>query len=130
MPTILMAGRTKLMADVRPERPHFFSSVIRKAFYALILGATVNSFAHKPPAPASLSPPVVSTPRINGPSVYGVRSNRPFLYRIPAVGSRPLRFSAKGLPAGLKLDPETGIISGRSPGRGTYTVHLSASNST
>ena len=117
------------MADVRSERPHFFHSAIRKAFYGLLLGASVKSFAQTQPAPASLSPPAVSTPRINGPSVYGVRSNHPFLYRIPTVGARPLRFSARGLPAGLKLNAETGIISGRAPDRGTYTVHLGARNS-
>lgn len=45
------------------------------------------------------------------------------------MGARPLRFSAKGLPASLELDAETGIISGRAPDPGTYTVYLRARNS-
>ena len=36
---------------------------------------------------------------IHGPRVYGARPARPFLYRIPCTGVRPIRFSAQGLPA-------------------------------
>ncbi len=62
--------------------------------------------------PGILTPPPPPTPRINGPSVYGVRPGRPFLYRIPATGDRPMRFRAEGLPAGLALDEATGIVRG------------------
>ena len=34
----------------------------------------------------------------------------PFLFLIPATGERPLKFSAKGLPAGLALEAATGRI--------------------
>jgi alpha-galactosidase len=70
-----------------------------------------------------------SSPRINGPSIYGVHPGHPFLYRIPATGKRPIRFSATGLPIGLKLDPATGIISGSVKIRGTYSARLHARNS-
>lgn len=40
----------------------------------------------------------------------------------------PLSYSTRGLPAGLKLDPKTGIISGRPTKKGEYTVTFSASN--
>jgi alpha-galactosidase len=62
--------------------------------------------------PGILTPPAPREPRLNGPSVYGVRPGRPFLYRIPATGDRPMRFDVQGLPAGLTLDPAAGIIRG------------------
>lgn len=68
-------------------------------------------------------------PRINGPLVYGCRPGNPFLYRIPCQGERPIRFSVKGLPSELKLDPETGIISGITPKKGEYQLVIKAINS-
>ena len=53
--------------------------------------------------PGILTPPPPREPRINGPSAYGVRPGRPFLYRIPATGDRPMRFSVQDLPSGLTL---------------------------
>jgi len=68
-------------------------------------------------------------PHLNGPKLYGVRPGHPFLYRIPATGNRPMAFFAHGLPASLKLDPHTGIISGNAPEKpGDYAVTLSAAN--
>jgi alpha-galactosidase len=76
-----------------------------------------------------LTPAAPAYPRINGPRLYGARPGREFLYRIPCTGVRPIRFSAKGLPPALRLDPDTGIISGHVPKtRGEYPVTLSASN--
>ena len=40
-----------------------------------------------------LTPKEQPAPRINGPSVFGVRPGSPFLYTIPATGERPIRFS-------------------------------------
>jgi alpha-galactosidase len=62
--------------------------------------------------PGILTPAAPHEPRINGPALYGVRPGRPFLYRIPATGDRPVQFAIQGLPAGLTLDPATGIVSG------------------
>src|SRR5512136_1904022 len=62
--------------------------------------------------PGTLTPPAPREPRINGPSVYGVRPGHPFLYRIPATGDRPMQFTVQGLPDGLTLDAATGIIGG------------------
>ncbi len=75
-----------------------------------------------------LTPPAPETPRINGPRIYGAHPKADFLYRIPATGVRPMTFSAKGLPRGLKLDKNTGIISGKAARRGSYDVTLTASN--
>ena len=67
-------------------------------------------------------------PRMNGPLVYGARPGNPFLYRIPCQGERPIKFSAKGLPGGLRLDPSTGIISGQTPVKGEYSLTITAEN--
>ena len=78
---------------------------------------------------AILTPKPGPEPKINGPSVYGSRPGSPFLYRIPCTGVRPMEFSAKKLPAGLKLDTETGIITGQAPSKpGQYNVTLTAAN--
>ena len=78
-----------------------------------------------------LTPKPPNKPRINGPTIYGVRPGRPFLYRIPATGQRPMKFSAKKLPAGLNLDSKTGNIKGtiKSKSRKTYHTTLTAENS-
>jgi len=76
-----------------------------------------------------VTPLPASQPHINGPLVYGCRPGHPFLYRIPCQGERPVRFSVKNLPAELKLDPNTGIITGRAPEKGIYEVLIMADNS-
>jgi len=76
-----------------------------------------------------LTPVPAASPHINGPTIYGCRPKHPFLYRIPCTGQRPMRFTARHLPAGLTLDGETGIITGSSPGNpGEYAVTLEARN--
>lgn len=75
-----------------------------------------------------LTPKPSPAPRINGPRVYGCRPSRPFLFRIPTTGERPIQFSARGLPSTLLLNPETGIITGVAPPRGEYKVVLKARN--
>jgi alpha-galactosidase len=60
----------------------------------------------------AIAPSRTARPRINSPRVTGATPGRPFLFRIPASGDGPLTFTAKGLPAGLMLDPRTGIMTG------------------
>lgn len=78
---------------------------------------------------AILMPAPKPQPRINGPLVYGCRPGHPFLYRIPCQGERPIRFSVKELPASLKLDPLSGIITGTVPEKGEYDILIQANNS-
>lgn len=75
-----------------------------------------------------LTPPPRRTPRLNTPAVYGAHPGHPFLYRIPCTGERPLKFSARRLPATLSLDAATGIITGTTPAKGDYDVTLLAEN--
>jgi alpha-galactosidase len=78
--------------------------------------------------PTILTPPPGPAPRINGPSVYGCGPHKPFLYRIPCTGNRPVTFTAQGLPPSLRLDAGRGIISGTAPATGRYPVVLAAVN--
>ena len=82
----------------------------------------------EPVAPYILTPSAPATPRINGASVFGARPGSPFLFTIPATGERPMKFSAKGLPEGLKLDSQTGRITGVLDDKGQFTVTLRAEN--
>ena len=75
-----------------------------------------------------LTPAAPRTPRINGARVCGNRPGTEFIYRIPATGDRPMTFSVDGLPKGLKLDPEKGIIRGTVKKSGSYRLVLHAKN--
>jgi len=82
-----------------------------------------------------LTPAVGPEPKINGARIVGVRPGHPFLFTIPATGTRPMCFSATGLPDELTLDAQTGIISGimsdRAEGTDTnrvYRIVLTAEN--
>lgn len=69
--------------------------------------------------------------RLNGPRIVGATPGKPFLYRLPITGPRPLRVSAQGLPRGLKLDPVTGIMRGRvaRAGRNVVKLHITSKSS-
>lgn len=75
-----------------------------------------------------LTPSPPTKPRINGPEIYGARLNAPFIYRIPCTGVRPITFTATNLPAGLNLDKNSGIITGRVAQKGEYVCQLNARN--
>jgi len=80
------------------------------------------------PQPYLLTPPAPEIPRINGPGVYGASAGKPFLYKVPSTGRKPLSYSVEGLPEGLALDPATGIISGTGPADGNYPIILKVEN--
>jgi len=85
-----------------------------------------EAYAPPPEAPAIIAPAFSSpAPVIHGPRVTGATPGRPFLFRVPATGDAPLRYSADGLPAGLTIDHGRGIISGSLRGSGEWRVALS-----
>jgi alpha-galactosidase len=79
--------------------------------------------------PEIRTPKPSPAPRINGPSIFGVRPGHPFFYRIPATGERPMRFSVDALPSGVTVDAETGQLSGTFNQPGEYVVTFHARNS-
>lgn len=78
--------------------------------------------------PYILTPGPEDKPRINGPSVYGQSPGKPFLFKVPASGKKPVEFIAEELPEGLSLDKNTGIISGKVNVSGIYKVKIAAIN--
>ncbi len=51
-------------------------------------------------------------PEIHGARVAGGTPGLPFQFLIPATGEAPLSFSASGLPPGITLNPQTGLLTG------------------
>jgi alpha-galactosidase len=77
-------------------------------------------------SPIRLTPKPGPEPRLNGARIFGVRPGSPFLFTIPATGERPMTFSVDRLPAGLRVDPLSGRITGRIKDKGEYAVTLRA----
>ncbi len=75
-----------------------------------------------------LTPKPGPKPKINGPTVYGLRPGSPLMYKVPATGQRPIVFSAKNLPAGLQIDPASGLLTGTLAKEGDYKITLVAAN--
>lgn len=69
-----------------------------------------------------------ATPRFNGASIVGVHPNTPLIYSLAVSGERPMTFAAKHLPAGLKLDAQSGVISGSVKDAGEYKFIAQAKN--
>jgi len=65
-----------------------------------------------------------SKPEINGARVVGGTPGHDFLFKIPVTGKGPFTFISRGLPAGLGLDPQTGIITGQLKAPGTFKVQV------
>jgi len=93
--------------------------------------AGVNTFKTYSPVatePYILTPASPAEPKITGAKVFGVRPGSPFQYLLTATGDRPMIFSVSGLPKGLKINSQTGIITGKLSKAGTYNVTLEAKN--
>ncbi|HEY3332829.1 MAG TPA: NPCBM/NEW2 domain-containing protein [Capsulimonadaceae bacterium] len=78
--------------------------------------------------PRMTVPPVTPLPGIHGPKAVGATPGRPFLFLVPATGDAPLTYGAIGLPAGVALDPRTGIISGSIKAVGTTVATITVKN--
>lgn len=76
-----------------------------------------------------LTPAAPPEPHITGAAVFGVRPAKPIRFRVSATGDRPIAYAAGGLPAGVKIDPATGWITGPAPEKpGDHTINLEARN--
>ncbi len=68
-------------------------------------------------------------PQFNGAAVIGIRSNTPLVYSLAVSGARPMEFSVRGLPPGLSLDENSGIITGTLQSAGKFSFTATAKNS-
>jgi alpha-galactosidase len=84
------------------------------------------SFPSEAPTPIASGWP--AQPRINAPRITGGTPGRWFLFKIPATGEAPMTFAARNLPAGLTLDPATGIITGAIAQAGRTAVEVTVTN--
>jgi alpha-galactosidase len=89
---------------------------------------TLNTFNPIPGEPYILTPAPAAEPKITGARVFGVRPGSPFQFLVTATGDRPMTFSAKGLPSGLVINTQTGLITGKLSRAGTFIVSLEAKN--
>ena len=96
--------------------------------YAFTESRSGNTVKKTEGTPYILTPATAAKVRIVGPDVFGERPGNPFLYKIPATGQKPITYKVQGLPAGLKLDTKTGIITGVVDSKGDYKVTFTASN--
>ena len=69
----------------------------------------------------------VPIPVITGAANASAQINLPFTYQITASNS-PTAYAASGLPVGLSIDADSGLISGTLTATGVYTVGLTATN--
>lgn len=92
----------------------------------VVLSNGVGSSVTSNPVQLAVQPvaPVITSPL----SAFAV-ANVPFSYQI-VTNQTPATFGATGLPAGLALNPTTGVISGVPTQIGTASVQLTASNTT
>jgi uncharacterized delta-60 repeat protein len=68
-----------------------------------------------------------ATSTVNSASVATGSSGTPFNFTVTATQS-PKTFAASGLPAGLTINPTTGVISGTPVGSGSYDVVVTVGN--
>jgi hypothetical protein len=68
------------------------------------------------------------SPKIHGADIYGAKPGTPFLYKIPTTGKTPIIYNILNLPKGLKVDHNTGIITGSISDTGTYPTSIIAKN--
>lgn len=99
----------------------------------------LNDDANARPESVSLAPVVslrafpppfvpVEAPAVFGPQIIGCTPKKQFLHRVWAVGKEPFKFSADRLPKGLKLDAQSGIITGQIEAPGNYDFAIGVSN--
>jgi hypothetical protein len=84
-----------------------------------LVGATTSAVAR---LTVLVPPRITSATNLNG------RQGAPLTYTITATGTTPITFGAEGLPLGLSLVPESGIISGTPTVTGVFSVVLFATN--
>ena len=90
--------------------------------------STFKTYSPIATEPYILTPAPKAEPKITGAKVFGVRPGSPFQFLVTATGDRPMTFSAYDLPKELKINTQTGLITGKLSKKGTSIVILEAKN--
>jgi len=70
--------------------------------------------------------PFAGAPRITAAEVFGASPDKPFLWRIPVLGQRPMTVTVDGLPDSLSLSGQ--VVRGTAPAAGECPVTVRAEN--
>ena len=89
---------------------------------ATIFLDTGNSFITKTYMVRVVSP--CTPPQITSGGLPPVTADASYVFGVMATGTLPLTFSAMGLPAGLTLNPVSGVIAGTPHAAGSYPVSI------
>src|SRR5581483_9741660 len=121
-PTIVIAGANTAvltLTDIQPNEVGYYYAEVSYDSHGAT-GLTAES------GPAYLLPVVgpVITSATNAFGLQGV----PFTFNVTATGSEPLTFEASGLPPGLNIDTNSGVISGVPTAIGLFTATIEVSN--
>jgi len=120
----------------QPETAAFSRSAAR-VFPMKAAGETMSGDAlvyrsipegHQDNEPYILTPDPGPEPVYNGPTIFGVRPGSPLFFRLAVSGSRPMKFTARGLPEGVALHASTGILAGCLQEPSRHLFLLSAEN--
>ena len=93
-----------------------------------VTGAMPRTLKLAPSNPTVAPSTPAAKPQITAPGIIGLRPNTPVLFTVSAFGQPPMRYTAKGLPPGLKLDAETGKVRGTMAQAGIQTLTVTAKN--
>ncbi len=105
-----------------PDPTGVYNLTVSGAGKTIVGGDFTVTLASSPPHTPTLLPQVFEQ------SMIGKAFTHQIEFAEDQPGGLPSSFSAKGLPAGFKLNPTTGVITGEPKSAGKYQVTLAASN--
>ncbi len=125
-PTSFAAANLPANLSINPTTGLISGTPAQSGVFKVLVGAT--NAGGTDPIVLTLTV-IVAPPVITSATSASVQAGTRFTYQIIATNA-PTAYTADGLPSGLSLDPNTGVIAGSSNAApGTYPITLIASNS-